>query len=120
MVYLFFSGIGTLKEVYPNFYLNITIFTFIYVIFLKINKTFINSRNKKINNVISNVEPGSFLKVFYKIYNLSNGKHFANYLCIISLISGWLLLLESREYAGLFFITFGMMFPIAASISEHK
>jgi hypothetical protein len=118
--FLFFSGVRTLAEVYPNYYLNLAIFTVVYIALLKMNKMFINYRNREHTETVLNDESTPLLRALLKISNLSTGMLFAYYICIIGLISGWHLLLNGNEFIGLLFISSGALSPLAMMVSEEK
>lgn len=120
MGYLFFAGLDTLTAIYPNYYLNIAVFTLVYVVFLKANNVFVSFKTNKYATTNSNIESIPLLNKLNKLNNLSKGMHFAYYISIICLISGWLLLLQSNEYSGLLFILTGALTPLVVWYLEQK
>lgn len=120
MAILFFSGLNTLTEAYPNYYRNVAIFTFVYVIVVKVNEAFINYRNKKHVEADSNNQPSSVLKALIKLNDTSTAMHIACCLSVISFISSWNLLLLDRGYSATLYAMLGVSIPLGIIMAESS
>lgn len=109
MVLLFFVGLNTLSETYPNYYRNIAIFIFVYVFLLKVNEEFMSYINKKNPDAVSDNQPSSVLKVLIKINEAKTGMHVATCWGVISLISAWNLLLLGSDWSAMMFLILGVI-----------
>jgi hypothetical protein len=118
MAILFFSGLNTITETYPNYYRNVAIFTFVYVFLLKVNEALINYRNKKHAEAVSTNEPSWVLKALIKINETSTGMHIASCLSVISFISAWNLLLLDSGYSAMLFVILGVSIPLGIMMAE--
>lgn len=118
MALLFFSGLNTLTETYPNYYRNVAIFIFVYVFLLKVNEEFMSYRNKKNPEAASDNQPSSVLKVLIKINETSTGMHIASCLSVISFISAWNLLLLDNGYSAMLFVILGVSIPLGIMMAE--